>query len=242
MGDLPPLSPANFHVTVETAQRFLLSAYDSVESMLDWHRNASELADDDVHDYPEVAPITYMSAEDMLRAMVVYTGAGLDTVLKQLIRDALPSLVEVSDQARSKFEGFVEGRLDPQSRETSKRLARYLVAAAPRKALIEDYLDDLTGSSLQSPEQVSRTLGALGIADRVLRVEAEALRPLFGARNQIVHELDLLQPGEPGDRERRGRDSVQVIALSHQGLEFAQQVINHVVGLLTTADLGERVD
>jgi hypothetical protein len=243
MAELPPLSPANIHVTAETAQRFLASAYDSVESMLESHAATAELAEEDLQtNGPELAAKTAVSAQDMLRAMIVFTGAGLDTVLKQLIRDALPSLLEVSGQARQKFSAFVESTLDPQSTDASRRLARYLLAPVARNALIEDYLYDLTGSSLQSSEQVSRTLGALGIADAVLRSQAEALRPLFIARNQIVHELDLLQPGEPGDRERRARDSVQAIELSHQGLEFAQQVINHVVMSLTTAGVVERVD
>jgi hypothetical protein len=32
--------------------------------------------------------------EDLLRAAIVFTGAGLDATLKQVIRDALPSLLE----------------------------------------------------------------------------------------------------------------------------------------------------
>jgi hypothetical protein len=49
--------------------------------------------------------------EDLLRAAVVFTGAGLDATLKQLIRDTLPTLLETNDQAHEKFETFAADRL-----------------------------------------------------------------------------------------------------------------------------------
>jgi len=49
--------------------------------------------------------------EDLLRAAIVFTGAGLDATLKQLIRDTLPTLLERNQQAHDKFEAFAAGRL-----------------------------------------------------------------------------------------------------------------------------------
>lgn len=46
-------------------------------------------------------------------------------------------------------------------------IARYLVAADPRARLIEDYIYELTGSSLQSAEEVGKTASALGIGLRI---------------------------------------------------------------------------
>lgn len=45
--------------------------------------------------------------EDLLRAAIVFTGAGLDAALKRLIRDTLPPLLQVNTQANEKFEVFL---------------------------------------------------------------------------------------------------------------------------------------
>jgi len=49
--------------------------------------------------------------EDLLRAAIVFTGAGLDAALKRLIRDTLPPLLQVNTQAHEKFEAFSADRL-----------------------------------------------------------------------------------------------------------------------------------
>ena len=129
--------------------------------------------------------------EDLLRAAIVFTGAGLDATLKRLIRDTLPRLLETNVQAQKKFEAFAAQRLGASELADTRMVARYLVAANPREALIDDYVYDLTGSSLQSAEQVQSTAGALGIDDAELRQRVNSLGALFTARNQVSHELDL---------------------------------------------------
>ena len=68
-------------------------------------------------------------------------------------------------------------------------VARYLVAENPRAQLIEDYVYELAGSSLQSADQVQLTAGALGIEDAELRQQIGDLVALFTARNKVSHEL-----------------------------------------------------
>ena len=126
--------------------------------------------------------------EDLLRAALVFTGAGLDATLKRLIRDTLPALLESNEQAHRKFEDFAVKQLGGAEAVDGKVLARYIVASNPRERLIEDYIYDLTGSSLQSAEQVDLTAGALGINSGPLRAEINGLRDLFVARNQVSHE------------------------------------------------------
>lgn len=125
---------------------------------------------------------------------VVFTGAGLDAILKQLIRDTLPALLEISAQAHEKLEAFATGQLGTGELADTRMIARYLTSASPRKRLIEDYIYDLTGSSLQSAEEVQRVAGALGIDDQSLRRRIDGLKQLFVARNEISHELDLQRP------------------------------------------------
>jgi hypothetical protein len=105
-------------------------------------------------------------------------------------------------------------------------IARYLTSPDPRARLIEDYIYELTGSSLQSAEEVQRTAGALGINDAELRKRISNLRTLFVARNEISHELDLQRPEQPGDRTRRSRRIEGTKALCQEGLEVAQLILN----------------
>ena len=76
------LSPAEFHSYTETAQRFLASAYDSVEELLttltmfrEWRRLEGQ----------SLRGRLTRNEEDLLRAAILFAGAGLDATLKQLV-------------------------------------------------------------------------------------------------------------------------------------------------------------
>jgi hypothetical protein len=98
--------------------------------------------------------------------------------------------------------------------------------------LIEDYIYHLTGSSLQSAEEVRKAVAALGVSDAKLRKRMDGLKPLFVARNEISHELDLQRPERRGDRARRTRAVKPTKKLCHEGLEVGQLTINAVGKLL----------
>ena len=211
---------------VETAQRFLESAYESVESVLNTL--------DTVRAARGAQRGRLTSAEqDLLRAAIVFTGAGLDTTLKQLIHDTLPHLLGTSGPAHNMFEGYAARQLGSADVVDRKKIARYLVAQSPRAQLIEDYVYELTGSSLQSAEQVELTARALGIAEEnALLGRVRGLRPLFDARNEVAHELDLQRPDAAGVRTRRSRALPATTALCSDGLEVAQLMLNAVAELL----------
>ena len=162
----------------------------------------------------------------------MFTGAGLDATLKQLIRDTLPTLLERNQQAHDKFEAFAAGRLGTGEIADTKMIARYLTSPDPRTRLIEDYVYELTGSSLQSADEVQKTAGALGIDDEALRKRITGLRALFVARNEISHELDLQRLGQPGDRTRRTRRIEATKSLCQEGLEVGQLIVNGVGSLM----------
>lgn len=231
MPHLPGLSPACLEPGTETAQRFLAGAYDSVEAVLDSLSKIRELRRQESGDIRGRLPA---NEEDLLRAAIVFTGAGLDASLKRLIRDTLPALLERIDQAHAKFEAFAAEKLGAGEIADVRVIARYLTSRSPRDRLIEDYVFDLTGSSLQSAEEVQRTAGALGIEDSELRKRITGLRDLFVARNEISHELDLQRPEHQGDRARRTRRIGPTTGLCHDGLEVGQLIINGVGSLLST--------
>jgi hypothetical protein len=226
---LRPLSDAFPHSATETSQRFLASAYDAVSAVLDNLEKLRELRRQETGD---IRGRLMGNEEDLLRAAIVFTAAGLDATLKQLIRDSLPSLLETNSQAHEKFETFAADQLGTGEIADTRVIARYLTSANPRERLIEDYIYELTGSSLQSAEEVQKVAGALGIDDAVLRQRIGGLRTLFVARNEISHELDLRRPEAPGDRTRRSRSIRPTENLCHEGLEIGQLLINSVGRLL----------
>jgi hypothetical protein len=210
----------------ETAQRFLASGYDSVDAVLETLEVLRVARG-------RVRGRLTSAEEDLLRAAIVFTGATLDATLKQLIRDALPVLLEKSKQSHDKFESFAGQRLGTSEIADTKMIARYLVSSDPRARLIEDYIYDLTGSSLQSAEEVGKTAGALGINDAELRKRIDGLKTLFTARNEVSHELDLQSPGQPGDRTRRTRPMGPTKIMCQEGLEVAQLIVNAVGALMS---------
>jgi hypothetical protein len=150
----------------ETAQPFLHSANDAVEGVLENLEKVRQLRKDETGD---IRGRMTANEEDLLRAAVLFTGAGLDSTLKQLIRDTLPPLLETSQQAHNKFEAFVSDRLGTGEIADTRMIARYLTSSSPRERLIEDYVYNLTGSRLQSAEEMQKTAGALGVGDARLR-------------------------------------------------------------------------
>jgi hypothetical protein len=225
MSSFPGLDPfAAGDTYVDTAQRFLASAYDSVAALFDVH-------------YPAIrglraagrGRLTHAEG-DIFRAAIIFAGAGVDATLKELIRTAVPVQVERSDTAREKFRDFVSIYLSGSQGIDSRRLADIIIAPKPRHVILEEYVRRLTGSSLQSVQQVHDTLSALGLTTHAeLYKSARELQRLFEARNQIAHELDLKSPEQRGDRRRHERKINESRLLCHSGLNFAQKVINTVI-------------
>jgi hypothetical protein len=216
----------------ETPQRFLASAHDSVETVLGTLDTIRELRRQETGN---IGGRLTSQEEDLLRAAIVFTGAGLDATLKRLVRDTLVHVIGKSEQAHKKLETFAATQLGTGEIADTTKIARYLVSAHPRTLLIEDYVYALTGSSLQSAQQVDTTAGALGIDDAGLRqrILAQTLRDLFTARNEVAHELDLQRTEARGDRARRSRPIDPTIALCDEGFEVAQHIVNAVGDILT---------
>lgn len=227
--ELPALPAATVNPHTELAQHYLATAFDSVEALIETLsiiKRARETEDTYLGQYAD-------PEGDIVRAVLVFAGAGIDAALKQLVRDALPKLLDGSKVAAEKLERFIQSNLERTS-EGARFLARALSSSHSRQVLIEEYIADLTGGSLQSTEELQRLAGALGIDDPSLRTRIRELQPLFKTRNHIVHELDLHHPRDPKGRIRRRRNLDEAIALTHQGLSLTQLLINSVAERLGT--------
>lgn len=152
--------------------------------------------------------ITTDQEQDLLRAMLVMAASGLDSTLKQLIRDCIASLIKKSEDVHEPFERFTQRRLqsdDSSPLASAKFLAKVLASPHPQSALIEDYTIELTGDSLQSAEQVLKVIAAFALEQKRIVPDVVKLKEAFRTRNQIIHELDMNLSGAKRKRRVRGQ-------------------------------------
>lgn len=231
--DLPALSPTTVGLDspLRVAQRYLASAYDSVESLLKVSYPALRSQRDGSRGRLTDAE------HDLFRAAVVFAGAGLDAVLKEALRSAIPIVLGRSDGAKEKYVDFVTRFVQASDGVDPRRLARLLVSDAPANELRESYIQSLTGSSLQSRSQVTSSLAALGLeggSHKQLFRDAASLDSLFKARNEIAHEMDMtfnVAHGR-GRRTRRERTLSDYVKMCHTGLDYAQRALNELEAAL----------
>lgn len=139
---------------------------------------------------------------DLLRAAIVFSGAGVDAVLKQLVRDTLPKLLRVHPPTRERWTRFLSD-LSKQERNVFAVLKNRSVD----DALLTAYIESLTTRSLQGHDELKNVRDALGLDEVQFSNERlEGFREFFDARNMIAHELDLKPSRGQGDAQRRDRN------------------------------------
>lgn len=151
--------------------------------------------------------------QDLLRAMLVLAAAGLDGMVKQLVREALPSVLERDERALEALEKFIARQIRPEALDAdravgAKFLARVLSRPSPQKSAIDEYVRHLTGGSLQSSASLYEVVGALGLWPDDVGVDRRVLDPIFDVRNKIIHELDINLAVERRTRNVRARGAM----------------------------------
>jgi hypothetical protein len=189
----------------------------------------------------EFATLRGMSTDeeqDLLRSMLVSAASGLDAMTKQLIRDALPKILEIDKEALTELEKFVSRKLrdeidDIGISERISFLARVLTAPSTQSQIIEDYINYLTKGSLQSSDELSRVTKAFGISQKEVSIDQTKLRPIFESRNRIIHELDI---NFNVKRRRRNLRSESIMkSYSETLIELAENIIKSVDTKLSKA-------
>ena len=179
--------------------------------------------------------MTTHAEQDCLRAMLVMAAAGLDAMMKQIVRDALPALVASDDAVKEEFEKFISRRIRGEGglvEPASSRdfLARILAAPSHQSQAIEEYIQDLAGGSLQSPKELMRISQALGLRP-LTKENQRKLRKIFDIRNDIIHELDI-NFAEPR-RIRNMRRVSDMTAHANALLATGYNILTEVVSKLT---------
>ncbi len=161
--------------------------------------------------------------QDLLRAMLVFACAGLDSMLKQIVRDALELTIERNPKANANFKTFVTVQLSKQSSPDSKLLSEILTSGNPRSMLIGHLVNDLTSRSLQSKDQVLRAASFFDIPTGEVIDDIKGLDKIFRCRNEISHEMDIdfAQP----NRNRRPRSRDDMTANTKAILQVAGKIL-----------------
>jgi hypothetical protein len=193
----------------------LVSVHDSVGGLFDTLYSVRRLgADGGSADLPD-------SSQDLLRAAIVFSSAGLDACLEVLISHAVPILVSGNDKSRRKFERYID------SQATAPKASQEFLSAIkdpdPRARLLELYIRDLTTASFQGSASIKdRCSTALGITNEQLPgFRLTSLDEFFRSRNDVAHRLDLTKPGmldakpdrQPRSQEEVGRMCDEVLVL-----------------------------
>lgn len=163
--------------------------------------------------------------QDLARAAVVFAAAGLDSCIKHLIKDSIHSLSAFDQKVGDKLDKFVKKLI---SADSPDRLAAALLADSPRQSLVDSYIYDLTGSSLQSFEELSKGAGALGIDVTLLTQQKNEIVEIFKTRNRIIHELDVKFEAQQGQRDRNGRTKSQLSQDAKLLISLAKSFIQSV--------------
>ncbi|MCK6456025.1 MAG: hypothetical protein L6Q92_05790 [Phycisphaerae bacterium] len=173
--------------------------------------------------------------QDLLRAMLVMAGATLDIVVKRIIRDSLHALVTKNAKALKAARDHVHRRLLKTIDDRGgQRLAEALLSESPQAAIVGFIIDDITGESLQSVEELQRAAGYLGLEGFQV---PQGVRDALAARNQIVHEMDAIetQTRGRGSRRRRQRKKDEMRTFAKQLLDAAAMFCTAVNGALANA-------
>ena len=150
--------------------------------------------------------------QDLLRAMLAFASAGLDSMVKQLIRDSLWLVIRRNEGAHAQFKTFVERRIKRKDGMDHGFLAGVLTSATPRQVLASQLIAELTGESLQARETLLKAISHFDIPSSEITSDLGLLDRIFRARNEIVHEMDIDFTHVNRNRRSRRRDDMLTYA------------------------------
>ena len=214
-------------IDITRSKRILKATEDSVKSFFSAFDKVRQ-----VKSRPERRAPTD-AEQDLVRAGLVFAAAGLDSILKQLVRDCMHHLAQSDEAAQQEFLTYVASELRGQSDQPDSRgryefLARVLSSDSPRKQLIEEYIVHLTGTSLQSADQVFKVVKALGLDPQKLPAQKKDLNEIFEVRNKIIHELDVKFTGQRGRGGRNSRAKANLEEYSNKLILVGKSLIEAV--------------
>lgn len=212
--DINSLMPGDFHILKNT-QIVFQHAVNSVSSFYTIYQKLRK---------GRGAGSTTHEEQDLLRAMLVFACSGLDAVVKQLIKDSLPDIINLDIEgkgARQEFQKFVERRMKRvNNNEIDEKIpsvdtnfiAQIITSDKPKTMLFNFLQSHLLSDSLQSRDQLLKVAAHFAITkDQVLK-DFGMTKDVFEVRNDIIHEMDVDLSGKAkGQKKRHGRGESDMV-------------------------------
>lgn len=171
--------------------------------------------------------------QDLIRASLIFAAAGLDSTIKELIKGSIKSLAENDTLVQKGLETYATRQIKDDKDGLSGKngasfLAKILVSTSPYEQLVENYTRWLTGSSLQSLDELFKASNALGITISLINDKNKELKEAFDVRNKIIHELDIKFDAVHGSKNRNSRTKDKLDCMSDLFLRIAEEFIKAV--------------
>lgn len=134
--------------------------------------------------------------QDLLRAIILFSCSGIDSIVKQLVHDTLDYVIEHDEGAFNQFKAFTAKKLTEKNETgiNSNLFADLFTCENPKQTLKDVLKKELTSNSLQSSDELLKVGAYFNIkSDNLVkgREMHKKLRNIFIARNQITHEMDV---------------------------------------------------
>lgn len=171
--------------------------------------------------------------QDLIRASLTFAAAGLDSVLKELIKGSIRTLAEKDAGVQKGLEEYARRQLRNENdggtaKDSTSFLAKILTSQSPYEQLIDNYTLYLTGNSLQSTEELFKASSALGVNINTLKTKESELKEAFEIRNKIIHELDVRFDVKHGQKQRNSRTKNQLNEKTDLVIKVADEFIKAV--------------
>lgn len=168
--------------------------------------------------------------QDLLRAMFVFSTGGLDSLIKQAIKDTLSQIIDLNIGASGIFTEYVERDIQNNKKGdlmviNPKLLAQLFTSPNPREELKKRLVYELTSNSLQSKDQILKIVSYFDIASNSIVDNFAKLNTIFLERNKIIHEMDI---NFSGDKSRNNRTKEEVLCYINYLLEISEKFLKEV--------------
>lgn len=168
---------------------------------------------------------------DVLRAMFVFSASGLDSVVKQLVKDCLEVIVRNNEGAQLQMKSFLFKKLKDRDAVDIGMLADLLSTPSPFDRGIKLIKDEFRDKSLQSAQELLSAGAYFDVNSTQITDNIPKLKEVFKSRNEIIHEMDIVDI--TSIRRRRGRPLQTMCEYSNLMLETANKFITAVENKLT---------
>jgi hypothetical protein len=116
---------------------------------------------EDIRVYRKAKGTPTDAEQDLMRAMLTFACAGLDSMMKQLVRDTLPTVVKNDEGASVMFVQRSKKTIYKDNTLNADLLLRAILTESPKDVLIEDLVRELTSGSLQSVDELFRVAATI---------------------------------------------------------------------------------